>query len=110
MEAIITLTTDSFDITTLSKPSFKNVAAPMPFPLNDISAQAPDVWYQGVESYSDDVYQIDTSTNISGLLFSPFEEGSYSLDITDLNLSLNERYLSFIDKETTTFWTYQLEI
>jgi len=79
-------------------------------PLNDISAQAPDVWYQGVESYSDDVYQIDTSTNISGLLFSPFEEGSYSLDITDLNLSLNERYLSFIDKETTTFWTYQLEI
>lgn len=79
-------------------------------PLNDISSQAPDNWYKGIESYSDDVYQINTTNNFVDLLFSPFEEGSYSIDITKPELSLNERYMYFMDKETETFWTYQLEL
>ena len=79
-------------------------------PLNDIEFGAPDDWYKGIESYSDDYYQINTNTAEPSLLFSPFEEGNYSLDVIKPALSSNEKFLSFIDKKTQTFWTYQLEL
>ena len=79
-------------------------------PLNDIEFGAPDDWYKGLESYSDDYYQVNTNTAEASLLFSPFEEGNYSLDVTNPALSSNEKFLSFIDKNTQTFWTYQLEL
>jgi len=79
-------------------------------PINTISDNAPDTWYQGLESYSDDVWRINTSDVTKRILFSPFDEGFYSLDIIDLQISADERYLSFRDKENSYFWTYQLEL
>jgi len=79
-------------------------------PINQVGSEAPDVWYQGVESYSDDVWRINTSDATTRILFSPFEENFYSLDIIDLGISNDERFLYFRDKEDQFFWTYQLEI
>ncbi len=79
-------------------------------PVGRISADAPDVWYQGLESYLDDVWRINTDDVTSKILFSPFDEGQYSLDIIDLGISADEQYLYFRDKENQYFWTYQLEL
>lgn len=79
-------------------------------PINQISSESPDVWYQGVESYSDDMWRINTSDASVRVLFSPFEENFYSLDIIDLGISNDERFLYFRDKQNQYFWTYQLEI
>lgn len=79
-------------------------------PINQISSEAPDLWYQGVESYSDDVWRINTNDATTRVLFSPFEENFYSLDIIDLDISADERFLFFRDKDNEYFWTYQLEL
>lgn len=79
-------------------------------PIGQISADAPDTWYQGLETYSDDMWRINTSDVTSKILFSPFDEGQYSLDIIDLGISADEQYLYFRDKENQFFWTYQLEL
>ena len=79
-------------------------------PLGRISGDAPDSWYQGVESYSDDVWRINTTDVTTKILFSPFDEGQHSLDIIDLDISADEQYLYFRDKDNQFFWTYQLEL
>jgi len=79
-------------------------------PINQIGRNAPDTWYQGVETYSDDVWRINTSDVGVKELFSPFDEGLYSLDIIDLGISNDERFLYFRDKQNLFFWTYQLEL
>ena len=90
--------------------SSDNVLAYCAEPLNDIEFGAPDSWYKGIVEYSDDFYQINTDLNVTSLLFSPFDEGNFSLDALDIALSANEKYLSFMDKASQTFWTYQLEL
>jgi len=56
------------------------------------------------------VWRINTDDVSVRELFSPFDEGLFSLDIIDLGISADERFLYFRDKQDLFFWTYQLEI
>jgi hypothetical protein len=67
------------------------------------AAAYPDQWYQGLVSFSDSVWKIDTATGTTENIFTP-----PSLDIINPVLSSDDSYLLFMNKVTGTPWVYQL--
>lgn len=67
-------------------------------------AQYPDQWYQGLFSFSDDIWRIDTKTGAAEKLFTP----SSALDMTNLVLSSNDTYMLFMNKVTGTPWVFRV--
>lgn len=67
-------------------------------------AQYPDQWYQGLLSFSDDIWKIDTTTGASEKIFTL----SKALDITNLVLSSNDAYMLFMNKVTGTPWVFRI--
>ncbi len=90
--------------------SSDNVLAYCAVPNNSISSEAPDLWYQGVETYSDDVWRVQATDGSTREVFSPFSEANVTLDIFDIKLSADERYLYFRDKQNLYLWSYLLEL
>lgn len=68
----------------------------------------PDQWYQGVLSFSDDLWMIDTATQNVSRIMSPGDFGIAGVDMTNLAISSNDAYLVFIDKVSSTPWVYRL--
>lgn len=64
----------------------------------------PDQWYQGIISFEDDIWQIETNPVRTKKVFST----SDPLDLVRPSLSTNERYLYLTDK--TTGFLYSLRI
>lgn len=90
--------------------SSDSVLAYCAVPLSIISNTAPDTWYQGLEVFTDDMWRINTQDVTTSLLFSAISDEGYALDIIDLGLSLDEKFMYFRDKQNLFFWTYQLEL
>lgn len=67
------------------------------------SGSYPDDWYKGVVSFSDVLWVIDTET--SGVR--QLTDLSQS-DGTQLKISQDESFLSFIDKKNGSLWVYKL--
>ncbi len=67
-------------------------------------AQYPDQWYQGLLSFSDDIWKIDTKTGATEKLFTPSKE----LDIINLAISSNDTYILFMNKITGTPWVFRV--
>ena len=63
----------------------------------------PDQWYQGLVSFSDSVWKIDTATGVTENIFTP-----PSLDIINPVLSSDDSYFLFMNKVTGTPWVYRL--
>ncbi len=74
-------------------------AVPLPLPL----ATYPDQWYQGLVSFSDNVWKINTETGSVEKVFN-----TPSLDIINPVLSSDDSYLLFVNKITGTPWVYRL--
>ncbi|MEK7148493.1 MAG: hypothetical protein AAB770_01105 [Patescibacteria group bacterium] len=72
------------------------------------SADYPDKWYQGIVSFSDDVWEINTTTLISRKIMSPKELGVSTLDIINPTLSSDDGYLLFVNKVSGTPWVYRI--
>ncbi len=70
----------------------------------------PDTWYQGNISFQDNIWQIDTRTGESKLIFRPFDYLVDGLDIQKLELNRTEDYLIFQDKRTLTLWGLRVSI
>ncbi|MCC2631101.1 MAG: seg [Candidatus Paceibacter sp.] len=79
-------------------------AVPTAIPAGDY----PEMWYQGLVSFNDNIYQIDTATNKTEIIAQPLNEYKQSIDATDLSLSANEDYLLFTNKKDYTIWTLNL--
>ncbi|MBU1557628.1 hypothetical protein KKC45_01560 [Patescibacteria group bacterium] len=69
----------------------------------------PDEWYQGLISFSDNVYRLDTETGSNELLVSPREVAREDIDIIEPTLSSDENYLFFINKKDFSFWSLELK-
>lgn len=67
-------------------------------------ASYPDAWWQGVISFSDDLWRVNTATGEADQLFSERD-----FDIIHLLLSEAEDRLFFLDKKDSTLWTVRLE-
>jgi hypothetical protein len=72
------------------------------------AGKTPDDWYQGLESFSDSVWLINTETGTTDLVIEPFDEKRVNLDIVNPSLSPDEDYLLFINKEDSALWSLEL--
>lgn len=71
-------------------------------------ASYPDQWYQGLVSFSDDLWEIDTKTFITKKILTPRTLGASVLDMTNLAVSSDDTFLIFINKTSGTPWVYSI--
>lgn len=67
-------------------------------------ATYPDAWWQGIISFSDDLWRVNATTGEADQLFSERD-----FDIINLFLSEAEDRLFFLNKKDSTLWTLRLE-
>ncbi|HRY62757.1 MAG TPA: hypothetical protein P5056_03250 [Candidatus Paceibacterota bacterium] len=72
-----------------------------------VGSKYPDAWYKGNISFNDDIYRIDLDVNSGRKIESKGQPDD--LDATELKLSPNEDYLSFINKKDSKIWTLRLK-
>ncbi len=80
-------------------------AVPKGFPTGEY----PDVWYQGLASFTDDVWMIDTETMTSTLVFDIEAETNNKIDVTDIQIDKKDGFLFFTNKTDLTFWSLGLK-
>lgn len=72
------------------------------------NAEYPDQWYQGLLSFSDDIWRIDTKTGFAEKILTPSELTASALDIINPVLSSDDAYLLFMNKVTGTPWVFRI--
>jgi len=77
-------------------------------PESGLGREVPDLWYQGVTTYSDKVWRFNVDTETAEILLDP--EGGFNLnvDVTDPALSPDEGYLLFTNKNDLSLWAIRL--
>ena len=70
--------------------------------------QYPDVWYQGLTSFNDNIWLIDTESGSTKLLFDIDKETYSDIDVFDLKLSDDNNYLAFTNKNDLSLWLLDL--
>ncbi|HMP67322.1 MAG TPA: hypothetical protein PKA60_01055 [Candidatus Paceibacterota bacterium] len=65
----------------------------------------PDEWYQGIVSFEDSMYKIDTAANTVVRI----ADFPVVLDIIEPKLSESENYIVFMNKSDLTLWSLNLE-
>lgn len=79
-----------------------------PFDPSDIPQEFPDVWYAGDTSFKDSIWRLDGENMIGEPLVDTLEESGREIDIVDLEISLDNNVLYFINKNDNTLWMYEL--
>lgn len=80
-------------------------AAPRTLP----PASYPDAWYQGVISFEDEVWSLETENGIPRLVMDVSAEAKGAIDAISLLLSADEKYLVFTNKMDGTLWSLRLK-
>ena len=75
-------------------------AVPTKIPTNTY----PDAWYQGVVTFSDDIWAFDTETFTTKLLVSPVKYSREEIDAINPSTSSNGKYLFFTNKKDLSLW------
>lgn len=68
----------------------------------------PDKWYQGMESFNDSLWVINSATGEINLISDLTIDFSENIDVSKINIDEDENYLYFIDKKTEFLWSYRL--
>lgn len=71
-------------------------------------ATYPDAWYQGIISFSDKIWQIDTETLTTTLVVDLIKSGREDIDAINLTLSPGNDYLIFTNKNNLSLWGINL--
>ncbi len=71
--------------------------------------QYPDVWYKGLISFSDSLYEVDVLTFTQKQLINPFDFARVTIDATRPFLSPSENYLYFTNKKDSSLWSLELK-
>jgi hypothetical protein len=80
-------------------------AVPKSFETGDY----PDIWYQGLTSFTDDIWMLNTETMASTLVLDPKKDTSNTFDIIDMQIDKNDNYLLFTNKIDLTLWSLNLK-
>ncbi len=75
-------------------------------PRERLSRTLPDIWYQGLVSYNDNFYAIDTETDFVTLLYRHTGVGP---DVESIFLSADGVFVYYIDKKTGLLWSLQVK-
>jgi hypothetical protein len=68
----------------------------------------PDAWYQGLFSFSDEVWGVDPETGISAPIIETKDIVPDGIDIESLIVSSDESFLTFINKQNGELWLADL--
>lgn len=81
-------------------------AVPSPIP----QAEYPDQWYQGIISFNDELWRVDTKTGNAELLVdrATFDR-SGGVDAINLVLSPQEDYILFTNKKDSSLWQIKIK-
>lgn len=74
-------------------------------PQDITSGQYPDDWYQGLTTFNDSFWSIDTAQNSTTNIVSP----SQKFDADHLLVSPDGAYLYFINRIDGTLWSYRMD-
>lgn len=66
----------------------------------------PDSWYRGETSYADNLWETETDGQGVTYIANTLEESGQALDITNLDLSYNNQFVYFINKNNQTLWLF----
>lgn len=69
----------------------------------------PDIWYQGLTNFTDDIWRVNTGTGASTIVFDINKETSKNIDAIDLQIDKNDNYLFFTNKTDLTLWSLSLK-
>ena len=76
-------------------------------PKNIYPNNYPDVWYQGLISFKESIWKIDTETGAIEELYQTVDE-NIGLDMFDLKISQDDEYLAFSDKNDLSLWLLKI--
>lgn len=68
----------------------------------------PDDWYKGTRTFADRIWQVSLSDKTARQLIDPLSTVGRELDITNMQVSSDEKMLYFVNKNDTTLWTYEI--
>lgn len=77
-------------------------------PTSVLLGELPDVWYQGVVSFSDEIWQVDLDTGETRRLASPKSISGVDIDAINLFTNKQEDYLFFTNKKDDSLWGLRL--
>jgi hypothetical protein len=70
----------------------------------------PDTWYQGVISFSDQIWKVDVTTGNATLIVDPITiSGGEDVDGIKLAIDDGENYLFFVNKKDSFLWEFNLK-
>lgn len=78
-------------------------------PKTLVDGDYPDIWYQGLTSFTDDIWRVNTNTGASSLVYDIQKETNNNIDAVDLHLDKNDNYLFFTNKTDLTLWSLSLK-
>lgn len=67
-----------------------------------------DLWYQGLISFSDNIWMIDTKTQTANILINLSDVANEDIDLIKPVLSPNENYMFFVNKKDSNLWQFRL--
>lgn len=73
---------------------------------NSYTDKTPDTWYQGITTYSDGIWEVDTTHSFSVLLFDVRNEIGRDLDTTEYLMNSTGERVYFINKSDRTLWLF----
>lgn len=68
----------------------------------------PDGWYQGLMSFSDEIWEIDTDTLTPKLVVTPMSEAREEMDVINPILDPSGKYFFFTNKKDLSLWGVRL--
>lgn len=71
--------------------------------------QYPDAWYQGLVSFQDEIWKIDTEKGSTQTFFIPNKEAGEEMDIINLSVTDADRELLFQNKKDGVLWILRLD-
>lgn len=77
-------------------------------PKGLVAGEYPDLWYQGVASFADALWKINTKTGETTLLSGLDEKAHEKTDVINPFLDKNERFFFFTNKNDSTLWSLRL--
>ncbi len=69
----------------------------------------PDAWYQGIESFSDNIWKIDTKTGATTQIYQTGVNENTNIDAINLIISPDDKYLAFQNKNDLSEWILAIQ-
>lgn len=77
-------------------------------PNNLLDGGEPDLWYQGITHFDDNIWKFDVETGLAEILIEPKKTFGIQLDIINPFLTPDEDYFVFTNKNDLSLWALKL--